>query len=271
MEPQDKTRVAKKKVLPFKLSKEQQNKIIQRKLQKNQAVIYDTNKAKKYENMQNFYNNNFFGYGMFGNQTHYNPITEQDKIQANFNYGRNNVINLAATLATSGIGGSFKSLVPNVGKRATVGDLSVLEPYKIGQGAEAIVINNSPTTVAKISQMGRGEMLSRNAIPSSAKQTFAGYVRNGKLRMPTFIQKKLKISTDKTFPKYLKKLDKSFEKSGYKKVNDPYVSNRAYTNGNIVVDDIKPENVGTTIFGKPKLIDFNITPVDEWLDLGYTL
>lgn len=23
--------------------------------------------------MQNFYNNNFFGYGVFGKQTHYNP------------------------------------------------------------------------------------------------------------------------------------------------------------------------------------------------------
>ena len=64
---QDNTRV----VLNFPiLIKEQQNKVKQQRLQKairkNQSVIYDTNKAKYHQNIQNFYNNNFFGYGVFG-------------------------------------------------------------------------------------------------------------------------------------------------------------------------------------------------------------
>ena len=79
---QDNTRVSREYAFPFKLSKEQQDTIKQRKLDKvikrNQSVIYDTKKAKHYQNMQNFYNNNFFGYGVFGNQTNYNPTKEED-------------------------------------------------------------------------------------------------------------------------------------------------------------------------------------------------
>ena len=79
---QDNTRVVRTQPLTFRLTKEQQARIRQKKLQeiakRNQAVIYDTNKAKYYQNMQNFYNNNFFGYGVFGNQTHYDPSKEED-------------------------------------------------------------------------------------------------------------------------------------------------------------------------------------------------
>lgn len=40
--------------------------------------------------MQNFYNNNFFGYGIAGRQTNYDPRTPQGQaaIQANFNYAK---------------------------------------------------------------------------------------------------------------------------------------------------------------------------------------
>lgn len=274
---QDNTRVVRTQPLTFRLTKEQQAKIRQRKLQeiakRNQAVIYDTNKAKYYQNMQNFYNNNFFGYGVFGNQTHYDPSKEEDqkKIQSNFNYAKDNVKNIGTSLITVGPASSFKGILPSVSRRVTVGKLSALTPYKIGQGSEAIVIRNSPTTVGKITQVGSGEMLKRNAIPNSLPLKFIGYVRDGSKRFPTFIQKRVKVLSEKTFPKYVSKLDKDMQKSGFRKVNDPNVQYRAYTNGTVVVDDVSPGNVGLTFFKKPKLLDFNLQTVPSWTSQGFTL
>ena len=274
---QDNTRVVRTQPLTFRLTKEQQAKIRQKKLQeiakRNQAVIYDTNKAKYYQNMQNFYNNNFFGYGVFGNQTHYDPSKEEDqkKIQSNFNYAKDNVKNIGTSLITVGPASSFKGILPSVSRRVTVGKLSTLTPYKIGQGSEAIVIRNSPTTVGKITQVGSGEMLKRNAIPNSLPLKFVGYVRDGSKRFPTFIQKKVKVLSEKTFPKYVSKLDKDMQKSGFRKVNDPNVQYRAYTNGTVVVDDVSPGNVGLTFFKKPKLLDFNLQTVPSWTSQGFTL
>lgn len=274
---QDNTRVVRIQPLTFRLTKEQQAKIRQKKLQeiakRNQAVIYDTNKAKYYQNMQNFYNNNFFGYGVFGNQTHYDPSKEEDqkKIQSNFNYAKDNVKNIGTSLITVGPASSFKGILPSVSRRVTVGKLSALTPYKIGQGSEAIVIRNSPTTVGKITQVGSGEMLKRNAIPNSLPLKFVGYVRDGSKRFPTFIQKRVKVLSEKTFPKYVSKLDKDMQKSGFRKVNDPNVQYRAYTNGTVVVDDVSPGNVGLTFFKKPKLLDFNLQTVPSWTSQGFTL
>ena len=274
---QDNTRVVRTQPLTFRLTKEQQAKIRQRKLQeiakRNQAVIYDTNKAKYYQNMQNFYNNNFFGYGVFGNQTHYDPSKEEDqkKIQSNFNYAKDNVKNIGTSLITVGPASSFKGILPSISRRVTVGKLSTLTPYKIGQGSEAIVIRNSPTTVGKITQVGSGEMLKRNAIPNSLPLKFVGYVRDGSKRFPTFIQKKVKVLSEKTFPKYVSKLDKDMQKSGFRKVNDPNVQYRAYTNGTVVVDDVSPGNVGLTFFKKPKLLDFNLQTIPSWTSQGFTL
>ena len=274
---QDNTRVVRTQPLTFRLTKEQQAKIRQKKLQeiakRNQAVIYDTNKAKYYQNMQNFYNNNFFGYGVFGNQTHYDPSKEEDqkKIQSNFNYAKDNVKNIGTTLITVGSASSFKGVLPSVSRRVTVGKLSALTPYKIGQGSEALVIRNSPTTVGKITQVGSGEMLKRNAVPNSLPLKFVGYVRDGSKRFPTFIQKRVKVLSEKTFPKYVSKLDKDMQKSGFRKVNDPNVQYRAYTNGTVVVDDVSPGNVGLTFFKKPKLLDFNLQTVPSWTSQGFTL
>lgn len=273
---QDNTRVSGKPILAFKLSKEQKERLKQRKLQelarRNQAVIYDTNKAKYYQNMQDFYNNNFFGYGVFGHQTHYDPSKEEDqkKIESNFNYAKDNVKNLGETLITTEILGPFKGVLPSISRRRTVGNLFSLTPYKIGQGAEALVINNSPTTVGKITQIGSGEMLKRNAVPNSLPLKFVGYVKDGTKRLPTFVQKKVRVLSEKTFPKYIDKLDKAMQKKGFRKINDPNVQYRAYTDGKIVIDDVSPDNVGLNFFGKPKLIDFNMQSVPEWLELGFS-
>lgn len=254
---QDNTKVIRKQPLSFRLTKEQQTRIKQRKLQeavkRNQAVIYDTDKAKYYQNMQNFYNNNFFGYGVFGKQTHYDPSKEenQKKIQSNFNYAKDNVKNIGISLVTAGPMSFFKGVLPSVSKRVTVGELSALTPYKIGQGSEALVI--------------------RNAIPNSLPLKFVGYIRDGSKRFPTFIQKKVKVLGEKTFPKYIDKLDKAMQKRGFRKVNDPNVQYRAYTNGTVVVDDVSPGNVGLTFFKKPKLLDFNLQTVPSWTSQGFTL
>lgn len=274
---QDNTRVVRKQPLAFRLTKEQQARIRQKKLQeaarRNQAVIYDADKAKYYQNMQNFYNNNFFGYGVFGKQTHYDPSKEEDqkKIQSNFNYAKDNVKNIGTSLITVGPASSFKGVLPSVSRRVTVGKLSALTPYKIGQGSEALVIRNSPTTVGKITQVGSGEMTKRNAIPNSLPLKFVGYVRDGSKRFPTFIQKRVKVLSEKTFPKYVDKLDKAMQKSGFRKVNDPNVQYRVYTNGAVVVDDVSPGNVGLTFFKKPKLLDFNLQTVPSWTSQGFTL
>ena len=61
------------------------------------------------------------------------------------------------------------------------------------------------------------------------------------------------------------------ERSGFIKVNDPNVQYRAYTNGQVVIDDVAPGNVGLTIFRQPKMIDFNLQPVSEWKAQGFGL
>ena len=64
---QDNTRVQKPQIiLPFKLSAEQKARIRQQLAEKNQARIYDKDKAEYYRNLQRAYNSNFFGFGVFG-------------------------------------------------------------------------------------------------------------------------------------------------------------------------------------------------------------
>ncbi len=60
-------------------------------------------------------------------------------------------------------------------------------------------------------------------------------------------------------------------KSGFKIVNDPQVQYRAYTNGQVVIDDIAPGNVGLNFFRQPRIIDFNLQTVPEWTSQGFIL
>lgn len=275
-----------------RLTPEQLQRIQQIKLQelfnRNQAYIYDADKAKYYKNLQNFYNYNVFGYGLQGNPTKFNPSTQegQQAILSTFNYAKGNALDFLTN--ASGVGVS--SVIGKVGSKAAQvyskltkgvfkspssnGALGTLRQYAknpIGGGAEAVVINNTPTTVGKITSIPVEEMTARNSIPNTIKSKYIGYVKDRKTKLPTYIQKKVKVLTEETFPKYIDKLDKAMERSGFTRVNDPNVQYRAYTNGTVVVDDVSPGNVGLTLFRQPKMIDFNLQPVSEWVAQGFKL
>lgn len=275
-----------------RLTPEQLQRIQQRKLQelskRNQAYIYDADKAKCYKNLQNFYNYNTFGYGLQGIPTRFNPSTPEGQraISSTFNYARGNALDFLTNVSGAGI----SSGIGKVGRKASQvysrltkgvfkppssnGALGTLKQYAnnpIGGGAEAVVIKNTPTTVGKITSIPVEEMTARNAIPNTIKSKYIGYVKDRKIKLPTYIQKKVKVLTEETFPKYIDKLDKAMERSGFTRVNDPNVQYRAYTNGQVVVDDVSPGNVGLTFLRQPKMIDFNLQPVSEWVAQGFKL
>ncbi len=246
---------------------------IRKQVNANQAYITDGDLVDRYRKKQDYYNQSYFGYGMFGRPTNYNPSTPEGRmaIDANFNYAKNNAAEFIGSVPVTFNVGKLRGLLPFVSSRKSIGQLSHVTPYTIGQGAEAIVVDNSPLTVAKIMQGNKGEILQRNAIPNALNNKFIGYIRDGRKRFPTFLQQKVKILTEKTFPKYLDKLDKAMQKKGFNRVNDPYVQYRAYTDGKVVIDDVAPGNVGVNIFGRPKLVDFNLQTVPQWLEQGFIL
>lgn len=80
VEQSDNTRVVRPSIIPMdqRVVVQRANKTVPQQLPpQNQAQLWDADKIKKYENMQNFYNNNFWGYGVFGRQTNYNLRTPQ--------------------------------------------------------------------------------------------------------------------------------------------------------------------------------------------------
>lgn len=289
----DNTRVAQPIIKEkIKLTPEQLQRIQQRKLQelskRNQAYVYDADKAKHYRNLQNFYNYNAFGYGLQGRPTRFDPSTPegQQAISSTFNYARGNALDFLTNVSGAGI----SSGIGKVGRKASQvysrltkgvfkppsnnGALGTLKQYAknpIGGGAEAVVIENTPTTVGKITSIPVKEMAARNNIPNTIKSKYIGYVKDRKIKLPTYVQQKVKVLTEETFPKYVDKLDKAMERSGFTRVNDPNVQYRAYTNGQVVIDDVAPGNVGLDWLRRPKMIDFNMQTVPEWVAQGFTL
>ena len=286
----------------IKLTPEQLQKIQQRKLRelfkKNQAYIYDADKAKYYRNLQNFYNYNAFGYGLQGRPTRFDPSTPEGQraISSTFNYARGNALDFLTSV--SGVG--ISSGIGKVGRKASQaysrltkgvfpsrnGALGTLKQYAknpIGGGAEAIVIENTPTTVGKITSIPVEEMAARNSIPNTIKSKYIGYIKDRKIKLPTYIQQKVKVLTEETFPKYVDKLDKARGRSGVTKGNDPNFQYRAYTNGKVVVDDVAPGNVGLTtgnpwldklipdFIKSPRIIDSSYQTVPEWTAMGFKL
>lgn len=291
---QDNTRVSLPQIpIKFKLTPEQIKRLQQRKLleyqQKNQTRVYDKDKADYYRNIQNFYNNNFFGYGVFGNQTRHDPSTPEGQraIQSDFDYSKSNVQNLSENIAGVGVAGAaskaiskgsqvysklFKGPFKSPSKRGSLGTMKqYTKNGTLGSGSEAVVINNTPTTVGKITTIPQEEMMARNAIPNTVQSRYIGFVKDKGTKLPTYIQRKVKTLTEETFPRYVEKLDNAMAKSGFRRVTDPNVQYRAYTNGQVVIDDVAPGNVGLDWLRRPRMIDFNLQTVPEWTAQGFTL
>ena len=280
----DNTRVRTPIIIPQQTREER----IYGKVKNRQEYIQDADKVKYYTNLQNFYNQNVFGYGLQGRPTRFNPSTPEGQraISATFNYAKGNAVDFLTNV--SGVG--LSSGISKVGNKAARaysrvtrgvfksssknGALGTLKQYSkkpIGGGAEAVVINNTPTTVGKMTSIPVEEMATRNAIPNTVRSKYIGYVKDSGVKLPTYIQKKVKVLTEETFPKYIDKLDKAMEKSGFRRVYDPNVQYRAYTNGQVVIDDIAPGNVGLDWLRRPKMIDFNISSIPEWIQQGFKL
>lgn len=217
-----------------------------------QAQLWDADKAKTYQNMQNFYNNNFWGYGVFGNQTNHDPRTPQGQaaIQSNFDYAKSNVKNFAETLLTTGaIEGAGQAI-----KWATT-------PTKIGSGAEAVV-SSAPASlkVTKVTTIPRSEMHVRNTVPGVLKSQYVGS-SNG---LRTYTQSKVRILSKKQLAKALGQLEKLMQRKGWRKITHPNLQGVGFTNGRLVVSDLGLGNVGRDWLGRLRLTDFSVETIPQF-------
>lgn len=221
-------------------------------MQQNQAQLWDADKVKKYQNMQNFYNNNFWGYGVGGRQTNYDPRTPQGQaaIQANFDYAKSNVQNFATTILTTGAGEGVGQAI----KWATT-------PTKIGQGAEAVV-SSAPlsTRVTKVTTIPRAEMHARNTVPGALRSRYVK-TSNG---LTTYTQPKVRILSKEQLAKAGKTLERMMGKGGWRKITHPNLQGAGYTNGRLVVTDIGPGNVGRDWLGRLRLTDFSLETMPQF-------
>ena len=255
VEQSDNTRVVRPSIIPMdqRVVVQRANKTVPQQLPpQNQAQLWDADKIKKYENMQNFYNNIFWGYGVFGRQTNYNPRTPQGQaaIQANFDYAKSNVQNFAETLATTGIAEGAGQAV----RWATT-------PTKIGSGAEAIVSSAPASTrVTKVTTIPRSEMHVRNSIPGALKSEYVGS-SNG---LHTYTQKKVRILSREQVAKAFGQLEKLMKSKGWKRVTHPNLQGLGFTNGRHVVSDLGPGNIGRDWLGRLRLTDFSVETIPQF-------
>lgn len=257
VEQADNTRVVQPpRLQPIVLSPEQaeqlQRQRMQQAMQQNQAQLWDADKVKKYQNMQNFYNNNFWGYGVGGRQTNYDPRTPQGQaaIQANFDYAKSNVQNFATTLLTTGAGEGVGQAI----RWATT-------PTKIGQGAEAVV-SSAPlsTRVTKVTTIPRAEMHARNTVPGALRSRYVK-TSNG---LTTYTQPKVRILSKEQLAKAGKALERMMGKGGWRKITHPNLQGAGYTNGRLVATDIGPGNVGRDWLGRLRLTDFSLETMPQF-------
>lgn len=253
IEQQDNTRMVQPLFIsrPPKEIREQANKKkAQEAINQNQAQLWDKDQIDKYQRMQDFYNNNAWGYGISGTQTRYDPRTQQAAIQANFDYAKDNVKNFGETLILTGVGEGLGE----VAKWATTSK-------KIGSGAEAVV-ESAPASlkVKKTTTIPRSEMHLRNQVPGALRAEYTG-TSNG---LSTYIQNKVKILSQEQLGKAVKSLEGVMKKKGWRTITHPNLQGVGFTNGRYVVSDIGVGNVGRTLFGKPKLVDFVIETVPDF-------
>lgn len=262
----DNTSVQTQPVIRYEISPKYRHRLIEQIIKRNQGRIYDADKARFYENKQNMYNSSLLGPS---SPTYYDYTTQegQNAIDAAFNQTASNskdlIYNMAGTVA-----GAYMGILPR--GRWISGRIEKLSPHRIGGGAEVEVFDNG-LQVLKVGTVTPKEMTKRNSIPNTIKSKLVGRVKTPYAKLPAYTQKKVKVLTEETFPKYVEKLDQAMQKSGFRRVNDSNVQYRAYTNGKVVVDDVAPGNVGLDWLRRPRIIDSSVQTVPDWIGMGFTL
>lgn len=245
-EKSDNTRVESKQIIVLPIKQNIPQRI------PNNDMLWDTREAERYDNMQNFYNNNFWGYGVFGRQTNHDSRISQGQkaIQSDFNYSKNNAQNFIENIAVSGIGEGIGQII----KWATT-------PVVIGNGAEAVT-SSAPLSayVTKVSTIPRSEMHLRNTIPGSLKAEFVKS-NNG---LNVYVQPKVKILSEKQLERVSKQLEKYMESKGWNKITHPNLQGLGFTNGRYVISDLNHGNVGRDLLGRIRLVDFAVETMPEF-------
>lgn len=225
---------------------------MQQIIQQNQAQLWDADKVKMYQNMQNLYNNSVFGYGVSGRQTNYDPRTSQGQaaIQANYNYTESNFKNFIETLATAGVAEGAGQVIR-----------WAITPTKIGSGAEAIVSSAPASTrVTKVTTIPRSEMHLRNTVPGALPSTYV----DSSAGLTRYTQPKIKILSKEQLAKAREAIDKLMGRSGWRKITHPNLEGAGYTNGRWVVSDLGEGNVGKDWLGRIRFPDFSIESVSAF-------
>lgn len=251
IEQQDNTRIVQPQLLQRPQKEVAKQKQVQ-SIDRHQAQLWDADKVKKYQNMQDFYNNNFFGYGVFGNPTNYDPRTSQGQaaIQSNFDYAKSNAQTFGESVATGVVLDGAAMAI----KYGTT-------PVKIGSGAEAVV-KSAPlsTKVTKTTTIPRAEMHLRNTVPGALKSRYIG-TQNG---LTTYTQSKIRILTKEQIAKASKAIESRMNKKGWRRVIHQNLDGLGFTNGKHVISDLGPGNIGRDWLGRPRLVDFAMETVPEF-------
>lgn len=230
----DNTRVhIQEEIKPTKLTPAQQEALYRQQTQKNQSHISDANKSKFYAALQDNYNQNIFYHGFTGRRTNFNPNTEegQQAIQDTYDYAKGNAKDFIGEIVMPYSTGKISDAISDAYKtyrwgflpkqkvaRATnnLGTLEEFQPHVVASGAESMVAPLNKGQVVKASVISPKEMALKNEVPHSLPHQILGYIKDGKNTLRVYAQKKVKPLTEKTFPKYLKKLDKAMFKQDYK-------------------------------------------------------
>lgn len=145
-------------------------------------------------------------------------------------------------------------------------NLDILYPYKIDEGSEMGVFDNGDFTVLKIPHFNEIQAFyTKNKVPYFSHLKLIGFVNISQILLPVFIQEKLKILNQDSFHKYINKLDQMMFKKGFRILNNPFIQYRAYTNGEIIIDDISPDNLGLDSLGRIRIIDCSVINKSDWI------
>lgn len=133
---------------------------------------------------------------------------------------------------------------------------------QIGEGAEMIVFDNNDTVI-KVSHFDDvDKYIAKNEIPNFLNLELIGYTKES---LPIFTQQKVIPLNEEQFYQRIQEVDSIMNNHGFSILDNSYIQYRAYTNGEIVVDDISPDNLGIDYLGNIKLIDCSVLELSEWI------